>query len=298
MAALEYMRAGLHVLALHHKQPNGRVHGEHWSWDDSFWGDVTSPEEMAVLDRAFSHDVGTTGIAILIPEGLLVADVDTDRAAALLKGLGWQATEDSIVAQTKNGLHVWFVAPGADRNRWLGDGREPDPNRTLLFKGFGGYVAAPPSLHFSTDGVQDGQYVWLDDSALVVGGIARWPDSLPVEAAKRFTVQDQMSAMKDGAVGVREQAASWEYVPVKGVPWHKWARVGTFNTVGLEQAIVNAADGNQNNCIHWAACVCRDEGVPFDVAMTRLLDAAIRGGHPKNRARDTIRSAYKRIARG
>lgn len=294
------MQAGLRILALDGKKPNPRVHGEHWSWDDSFHGAPEGLDDYQAIYKAFTTELsGTTGIAILIPGGFLVADVDTERAAALLKALGWEATEDSVVAQTKNGFHVWLVAPGAEANRWLGDKQEPNPNRTLLFKGLGGYVVAPPSLHFNADGVQDGQYVWLPGSALVVGGIARFPDVLPVGARERFKGQDQMSAYNAGAVGTsREEAASWRYLPDPALKWWQWPKEVTYNLDGLEAAIVNAADGNQNNVIHWAAMTAREEGVPYGVAMTRLLDAATRGGHPKNRARDTIRGAYKRSPRG
>lgn len=83
-----------------------------------------------------------------------------------------------------------------------------------------------------------------------------------------------------------------------GVPWYRWDKVWDFNTVGLERAIESAPDGNQNSVIHWAACVCRDEGVPADVAMERLLAAAKRGNHPRKRAYDTIRGAYKRVSHG
>jgi len=288
MAALEYTKAGLHVLALEGKKPNGRVHGESWSYEDSFHGEVTDPAEMEALDRAFSKELGTTGIAILIPPEFVVADVDTERAAELLLSLGFEANEDTIAAQTKNGLHVWFWCPGADKNRWLGDGEEPNPNRTLLFKGLGGYVVAPPSLHFGADGEQDGQYVWAANS-LVVGGRLHMPDVIPDGAYRRFQVQDQLAELKPP----KEQTSHFNLVPNDG-HWGTWEVVWSFATEGLEQAIINAADGNQNNVIHWAAMTAREEGVPYDVAMTRLLEAAIKGGHPRQRARDTIKGAYKR----
>lgn len=293
MAALEYMSAGLHVIALEGKKPNARVHGESWSYEDSFHGTVDTPEEMAVLDRAFSREKGTTGIAILIPPSMLVADVDSERAAQLLGDLGFVPNEDTIAAQTKNGLHIWLLYPGADRNRWLGDGQEPNPNRTLLFKGLGGYVAAPPSLHFGADGEIDGQYVW-GPNPLVVGGALQMPDLLPPGAVTRFLMQDQLAETKPD----KDLMTTFTMTPEPGVPWWQWEKVWEYQTSGLERAIEDAADGNQNNVIHWAAMTAREEGVPYDVAMDRLLAAAVKGGHPRNRARDTIKGAYKRAARG
>jgi hypothetical protein len=290
-AAREYVSAGLHILALTGKRPNGRVHGESWSWDDSFHGTPTYVE-LEAFERAFSESQGTTGIAILIPPDFYVADVDTDRAAKLLLELGWEHHDDDIVALTKNGLHVWFWCAGADRNRWVGDGQEPNPGRTLLFKGHGGYVVAPPSLHFADDGTVDATYEWVNSIVAPVG--LYMPSVLPEGVRQRFHRADQFNATKPE----KEAMTTFTMKPADGVPWYLWEKVWDYQTAGLERAIETAADGNQNAVIHWAACVCRDEGVPFELAMTRLLAAAIKGGHPRTRARDTIKGVYKRVPRG
>lgn len=289
-AAREYVGAGLRLLALTGKRPNGRVHGESWSWDDSFHGQLTEDESEA-FDRSFSEELGTTGIAILVPEHFLVADVDTDRACQLLLDLGWVFNDDDVIAKTKNGLHVWFYAPGETRNRWAGDGGED--NRALLFKGFGGYVVAPPSLHFADDGTVDGSYEWARPLVSSSGGLFM-PNTVPAGVRERFTAEDQFAAIKPE----KESMASFTMAPVDGVPWWEWPKTWDYQTAGLERAIESAADGNQNNIIHWAAMTCREEGVPYETAMERLLDAAMKGGHPRSRARDTIRGAYKRAARG
>jgi len=291
-AARDYVSAGLHVLALVGKKPNGRVHGDNWSYEDSFHG-TPAGDEVLALDASFSEDRGTTGIAILIPPGLYVADVDSDRAAQRLLDAGFVASDETVSAQTKNGIHVWFWYPDADRNRWLGDGRleEFNDNRALLFKGFGGYVVAPPSLHFASDGKVDGSYSWI--GPLVVGSMLQMPDILPSGAAQSFKASDQYEIIKPA----KDQMASFTMQPADDVPWWQWERVWDYQTTGLERAIETASDGNQNNVIHWAAMTCREEGVPFEVAMERLMAAAERGNHPRNRARDSIRGAYKRAAR-
>lgn len=290
-AALDYLAAGLHILALTEKRPNALVHGESWSWDDSFHGAPTTDREVEQLTRSFTGR-GTTGIAILVPQQFYVADVDSDRAADLLLECGFAADTDTIAAQTKNGIHVWFWDPAAEKNRWLGDGKEPNPGRTLLFKGFGGYVVAPPSAHFDGNGQQDGTYEWI--GPLVEDGHLIMPDLLPDEARRRFHRQDAWAEVKGES---RDQVSHFTMVGMDGVPWWLWEKKWDYNTDGLVQAIINAADGNQNNVIHWAACVCRDEGVPREIAMERLMEAARLGKHPLNRARDTIRGAYKRERR-
>jgi hypothetical protein len=291
-AALEYLRAGLHILALTGKKPNGRVHGDGWSWEDSFYGAPETDAEVEAVLAAFSEDEGTSGIAILIPEHFLVADVDTERAADLLISLGYETNDETIAAQTKNGIHLWFYAPGADGNRWLGDGQEPNPTRTLLFKGLGGYVVAPPSEHHDAGGAQDGTYEWI--IPLVVDDIAQMPQDLPAGVRDRLKAGEQYAAAKPP----KEAMTSFTATPVEGLKWWQWPQEFDYNTAGLERAIETAADGNQNNVIHWAAMTCREEGVPFEVAMERLTAAAERGHHPRNRARDTIRGAYKRGPRG
>lgn len=291
-AALDYLGAGLHLLALTGKRPNGRVHGESWSWDDSFNGEPASAAEIEAVITAFSAEQGTTGIAILIPPDFLVADVDTERAAALLVELGAEPNEDTIGAKTKNGLHIWFWYPGADRNRWLGDGQQPDPGRTLLFKGLGGYVVAPPSLHFAADGEPDGTYEW-GANPLVVGGVLRMPDILPAKAREIFKAEEQYEGIK----APKAAMTTFEQTYVEGVPWWEWPKTWHYGLEGLERTIENAADGNQNNVIHWAAMTAREEGVPLKVAMERLMAAATKGGHPRSRARDTIKGAYKRAPR-
>jgi len=277
-AALDYLLAGLHILALDGKKPNPKVHGEHWSWDDSFHG-VPQLDEAALVAGAFDR---STGIAILIPEHFLVADVDTEEAAELLLELGWEANDATVAAKTKNGVHVWFYAPGADRNRWIG-------NRTLLFKGFGGYVVAPPSKHFDAAGNVDGEYSWA--RPLVEGGTLYLPEEIPPKVMAKFNEADSYRELTQGE---KQQVSSFNLIPVEGVPWFQWEKVWDYQTAGLERAIETAADGNQNNIIHWAALTAKEEGVPFEVAMERRLAAAKRGNHPERRARDTIRGAYKR----
>lgn len=276
IAAVAYLAEGFHLLALKGKRPNPNLHAS-WDWENSIHGLPESPEDEAALDRAFDYFLsGTTGVGILIPQHVLVADIDTEEAAALYMDLAG-ALPETRVSKTPNGLHVWFVAPGADQSVWLG-------GRTLLFKGFGGYVAAPPSRHFDEAGHEDGVYTW-------VGEWAGPYDFLPerVERAIRDTrAMDRLdSAYKDVP---RER----NLVPIMVDGSWTGKGYGVTDITGLCKAIINAPDGNQNSVIHWAACVCLEEGVPFNITMEQLLAAAIEGNHPEHRARATIAGVYKR----
>jgi hypothetical protein len=277
-AALEYLALGHHLLALTGKRPNPRYHGKDadgnggWSWDMSIHGVPETGEECAALEAVF-EDPTTSGVAILIPEHVLVADVDTEDAAALFMELAGEMPE-TVTAKTTKGLHVWFWSPGADASRWLG-------GRSLLFKGFGGYVAAPPSAHLDEKGVQDGVYTWLRPFDTGIDGLPAG-----IEARMRFErALDATQPVKTGDTG-RFMVVNWP----KLYP--------SYHIEGLCRAIKEAPDGNQNNMIAWAAMQARDEGVPYETAMPLLLTAAIEGGHPKQRAIATIKGAFTRKRRG
>ena len=274
MAAMDYLKQGYHLLALKGKRPHPRYHTE-WSWDESIHGSPYGPAEVAALDAIFD-DPTVTGIAILIPENVLVADIDTEAAAALFVELAGGVPKDTVVARTTKGLHAWYLAPGFAKSFWLGD-------RTLLFKGFGGYVAVWPSKHFDESGNIDGGYSWITDFS---DGI----DFLPSGIVQPLLDQKNLATIV--APYATETTAVWK-LQLKDGKWTGWMEP-EWNLSGLEMAVERAADGNQNNLIHWAACTARDDGVPFEVAMDRLTAAAIRGNHPRERAVSTIRSAYRR----
>jgi hypothetical protein len=269
--AIEYLIRGHHLLALSQKRPHPRYHAG-WSWDESIHGVPENGDEAAALDRVFS-DPTVTGLAILIPQHVLVADVDTEEAAALFMELVGEMPE-TVTAKTTKGLHVWFAAPGATSNLWLG-------GRTLLFKGFGGYVAAPPSRHFDSNGVQDGVYTWLRpfDSGI---------DFLPDRIAALIAARDAQKAIEPVWESTSRQ--------VMVVDWPKL--YPAWDIEGLCRAIREAPDGNQNNMIAWAAMQARDEGVPYEAAMPLLLQAALDGNHPRKRALTTIKGAFTRRRRG
>ncbi len=302
-AALGYLARGHHLLALHGKRPNARFHGKTeeeevgWSWEKSIYGEMTPHgdhpvdgtegayggcpgcDDIKAIDAIFGHP-STTGIAILMSPFHLVADVDTEEAAALFMELAGEMPE-TVTAKTTKGLHIWFIGDGSEGSVWLG-------GRTLLFKGFGGYVAAPPSRHFADEEckVQDGVYTWLRD-------FDTGYDFLPpkIEEAILFTrsLKIEREPTESGRLLFVPTASEGKWT------WKGWA---IWPIDGLCKAIREAADGNQNNMIAWASMQARDEGVPFAIAMPQLLQAAIDGGHPKRRALTTIRGAYSRKPRG
>lgn len=290
-AALSYLEAGHHIIALTQKRPSTKFHSRPddetpgWSWDRSIHGVPETDEDLAGLAEVF-EDPTTTGVAILIPPHMLVADIDTEEAAVLFEHLTSDDSDpyETQVAKTTKGLHVWYMAPGADQSVWLG-------GRTLLFKGFGGYVAAPPSRHFDSNGVQDGVYTWLRE-----GGIDFLPDGIRLYT-ERMAAEAAKAPKRAFETEFRTMKAVWTELPAS-LAAGTLRFAADYHMEGLCKAITGAADGNQNNMIAWAAMQARDEGVPFAVAMPQLLEAAIKGGHPRERALTTIRGAFTRRPRG
>lgn len=280
ISALQYLSDGHHILALTQKRPNTRYHPE-WSWDQSIHGEPESEEDVLALSQVF-EDPTTTGVAILIPQHMLVADVDTEEAGELFKHLvGDDEWLDTKIGRTPNGLHLWYFAPGADKSLWLG-------GRTLLFKGFGGYVAAAPSLHFNSDGVKDGVYTWINQGPMdfLPDGIAEYM----ADQARR-AVENPMQAYH--GIGRTVATATRGDGPFSAAAG-TLVLYGSANIEGLCRAIREAPDGNQNNVIAWAAMQARDEGVTLADAMPQLLEAALQGNHPRERAITTIKGAFTR----
>lgn len=278
--AVKYLEAGYHLLALSGKRPNPRYHGKRddeevgWSWEKSIHGAPETEEEVKAVYEVFEHP-STTGIALLIPKDVLVADLDTDAAFDLFATL-WDGRK-ARTASTPNGVHVWFEAPGADKSIWLG-------GRVLLFKGFGGYVAAPPSRHFNAAGEEDGVYTWASEGPL---GIMSDAMARQVRAA---------NALETGEVFKRETAIEPElhFTSADGV-LTAWA---SYNIDGLLSAVRDAREGNRNNMLAWAALTAAEEGVPLEVGMPALTEAARAAGLTGRETRITIRAAYSRRSRG
>ena len=164
-AAGEYLAAGLVLLAVSGKLPNGKFH-RHWK-EDAIFGVPESAEDVELLARIFG-DESTTGIAVVLPANLLVVDIDGEDGAQawhrLAERHGFDLVPDTPITRTGKGLHLWFL-----------DGRERR-NGTVIgkmdAKTIGGYVLVPPSRHPS-----GAVYEWL--TPLVVNGRVVGVDWLP-----------------------------------------------------------------------------------------------------------------------
>jgi hypothetical protein len=98
-------------------------------------------------------------VAIVIPEGHFVLDVDTERGGYesldILQEQHEKLPNTMSVITGGGGLHLWFKADGI-RNTTAFAGFSG-----LDIRGIGGYVVAPPSIHRSGK-----EYAWIDESPI------------------------------------------------------------------------------------------------------------------------------------
>lgn len=269
--ALTYIRADLHVLALTGKRPNPKYHAA-WDYDNSIWGDPETPEDLAAFQAIF-EDPSTTGVAILIPEHIHVADIDTEDAAAV-----WMKYIEDIpntrTVRTPNGLHLWFWSPGANGSVWLWQ-------RALLLKGLGGYVAAPPSKHFNEQGEQDGVYTWVGEWRQIDYMPKRLEEAIKAHDANETKAPPERDPLVDHRIRLDADGRLW-----------MWSEPSMKNILAY---VAGVPAGNRNNTLFWAAMRVAEEGVPLSVAMTPLMEAAEKAHLTKRESQATIRSAYRRL---
>lgn len=283
---MQYLEQGHRLLALHEKRPNNRYHARPegsdepgWSWERSIHGIPETDEDRAGVAAIF-EDPTTTGIAILIPAGALVADIDTPEAAEIFMKAAPDWPPETCISRTPNGFHVWFLAPGFDSGVWLGG------KNGLLFKGLGGYVAAPPSAHFNDDGVQDGVYEW----ARLTPTIATLPENIDRALA---TARALASPVRTGSDEDHDaEHIGWEWRDGRFLMWPE------YRIDGLLKAVRESGEGNRNNMLAWAALTAAEEGVPFWHAQDALLQAALDAGLTRRESVTTIRAAFKRRRSG
>jgi hypothetical protein len=260
-AAHDYIYRGLRVIALTGKLPNGLVH-PHWK-EDCFTS--TSESDWDRLYTAFTHK-DTTGIGILTGPVYYVVDIDGPEGAAQWTDDFQQDIPDRWVASTGRGLHLWF----ASYEQWGTVKLGPK----LDFKGVGGYVAAPPSLHPSGR-----QYTWLleptDDEPPM-----EMPDSLARVLRERRDLMEQAKIGK----AMRKPTPKDKRLP--GVIY------ADVNYDGPINAVAEAPEGNRNAVLYWAAMTLIEDGAPKE-ELDRLYETALKAGLTSQESARTILSALR-----
>jgi bifunctional DNA primase/polymerase-like protein len=272
-AAIEYLNAGLTVFALAGKQPNTQIEGEGWREISG----AVEPGDEVILAAVFDHPA-TTGIGIVIPNGMAVVDIDGEEGAIafnqLMGGGGFfdGLREPTAVAATGRGLHLWYITIGEVRSTKLAE--------KLDLKGVGGYVAAPPSRHPS-----GAVYTWIED--LVRGRrltAALIPNEIMELLAVRESLHDRFARDPDRVYTRAEYHLEGSVLVPVIVP---------ATMEGLAGAVAKAADGERNNMLNWAAYKARLGGFSLQQVMAELGTAAAEAGLGQQEIKQTIRSAFR-----
>jgi hypothetical protein len=273
-AAADYISRGLRVIALTGKAPNVAVH-KRGLYDALSKESIDPAKPLASLWYAFAHK-DTTGIGILTGDPYYVVDIDGEAGAqawAEILGVSLPIPE-RWVASTGRGLHLWY----AHSKDWCDchqEYRTAKLGDKLDFKGLGGYVAAPPSLHPNGN-----VYKWLMDPD--DGPPLEMPQELHkilhrtqvVEASAFTKERDQMRskrrtcALEDGKL---------------------WA---TTSFTGIISKMLNESEGNRNGMLYWCARTMIEEGAEQS-DMDDLADAAMRAGLSGYEIRQTVKSAVR-----
>src|SRR3972149_8744430 len=119
-AGVEYLTAGLRIIALDGKKPNGAVHPH--GLKDAFILGEQSKETGETFDlwRQASLHKDTTGVGIVIPPWTAVIDIDGEKGAVAFRQLA-PSLPETAYARTARGMHAWFHAARIVRSTKLAE---------------------------------------------------------------------------------------------------------------------------------------------------------------------------------
>lgn len=204
---------------------------------------------------------------------LVVLDIDGEEGFRSLRDKGLEIPE-TLSVKTGRGKHFYFLHPGQP-TRNFAKGRSSFPLPGVDFRGDGGYVVAPPSLH--STGVR---YAFENDNP---------PAALPA------WLYDMVVSVKADST---QDTAGRSSRPIQRKPGRSLSRPERI----LTQAIERAHEGSRNETGLWLACQLRDNHLPEAEARSyiqRYAAAVPQGSTPylDQEALATLRSAYSQPAR-
>lgn len=272
-AAAEYLSNGWAIIALSGKAPNGKLHPQ--GLHNAMEGVPETPEDYSLIDTHFL-DPETTGIGLVLPEHVVVVDIDgEDGAAAWKEMVGDLFVPENAVAKTGKGLHLWYTTVLPINKVSFG------PHLDL--KGLGGYVAVPPSQHPS-----GATYEWIVPLGKFGDPMYGIPDAVTARIAERAALEAEVKSERPAVVRDLDLAV---------LPKVYRLAPPTIGS-GILEKVAESKPGNRNAALYWAACCAYEDGVALKAALPALVEAAHEAGLDAREARQTIRSAYRGMSRG
>jgi len=134
--------------------------------------------------------------------GLLVLDVDTDEGWKYVKETKRIGSEPTPIVKTGNGYHVYYRYPNQGIKNQVRIGKE---KQGLDIRAEGGYVVAPPSLHYNEE-----RYRWMHDfSNCELQEVPDWLLQKISQTEPREGNSSDLDEIKDGVPeGQRNDAAT------------------------------------------------------------------------------------------
>jgi hypothetical protein len=263
-AALEYARRGwaLFPCAFGTKTPLTK-HGLHDATIDldqiaRWWRRTPSPN-----------------IALLTGQAFDVVDLDTPGAREWARGQGWNIGPG---VETGRGLHVYVQATGSGNRTALRPG--------IDYRGRGGYVIAPPSVHPTGH-----RYRW--NGSPVRDSIPPAPDWLQQLLAARNSGTARIVARNSGTARIVDATDRFASTRTRGATRATTPR-GIASLRAMAARLANESAGNRNALLFWSACTAADTGIAQDDVAAVLRDAARRAGLDLREIERTLRSAFVR----
>jgi Bifunctional DNA primase/polymerase, N-terminal len=214
-------------------------------------------------------------IGLATGHAMEVLDLDTPESIGALQDVvGMFADQDPPMVSTGKGYHVWYRPIGGKNRARMVPGVD--------WRGLGGYVLAPPSMHAS--GVE---YRWS-------GGPF---ETMPAPPAK---LADLVLRQGDHA---QPDKPKLKLIPPVGSTVLDRLDMPDWSDHGLVTRIAEAIEGERNTVLHWAACrlyedAVNDECEPeqLEQGLARIFAAALEVGLGEIEIEGTIRSARNTYA--
>lgn len=284
---------------------NGRKYPVVRKWQDRVWSEFTDEEKQ-----------GWTGYGVNCGRaGLVVIDCDRhDKSADGVKNFhdlcnehGFDPETTFAVSTPSGGRHYYFSRKGVDEDVKIGNSPGGLPDGVDV-RGFGGQVVGPGSR------TSDGEYRivseatqavripdWLLD-VLLDNGVDRdhsmttplldeHVSALPDEEEDgRSNKQDRQNALESLATKeLRDTKGQTSDVPV--IDWYNDPYILKVLDSAVD-AVSRAPKGRRNEELNTKAYSCGRTGVPEDLVLSDLADAAASAGLSMREAVKTIRSGW------
>ena len=211
--------------------------------------------DPVLIARWWRRDAGAPNVGVVAGEGFDVFDIEAEHAGAFRDAARACGIPATPTARSgRSGLHLYVAPLGLGTRRLRLHGVHIGE-----LKGSGG-VVAPPS-------VTVGAYAWLSA-----------PTDVPVADAPAW--------LRGLAEGTRhdEPRHTGPLSPSRAVAL----------VAGLYRVVSEAAEGERNALLFWAACRVAENGVDRGAAGEILLSAALKAGLPEREAQATIASGFAR----